>query len=121
MCRSHYSGAIPYPVTPTVAPPRGENRQNPPSASNRACPHSWTGVRTLQRVQTALHTPAGSDATEGVQEIERRLVPRSSQHSDAILLDRDLWNRIRGVSTDDPQEAWPPERHRLDFIKDPRP
>ncbi|GHC72954.1 peptidyl-dipeptidase Dcp [Nocardiopsis terrae] len=72
---------------------------------------------TLKRVETVLHTLAGSDATEGIREIEREIAPRASQHADAVSLNRDLWARIQQVTTDDPQEAWLLERYRLDFVK----
>ena len=88
----------------------------PPTFDNTIAALERSG-RLLQRVQIVLHTLAGSDATEGIQEIEQLLAPRSSQHFDAVLLNRDLWARIRRVSTDDPQEAWLLERYRLDFIK----
>ncbi len=73
--------------------------------------------RTLHRVEVVLNTLTGSDATDGIQEIERELAPRSAQHSDAILLNRGLWARIQKVVTDDPEEAWLLERYRIDFVK----
>lgn len=73
--------------------------------------------RTLHRVEVVLNTLAASDATDGIQEIEKELAPRSAQHSDAILLNRGLWTRIQKVVTDDPEEAWLLERYRIDFVK----
>lgn len=72
---------------------------------------------TLTRVQTVLDTLAGSHATEAVQEIEEWIAPRAAQHGDAILLNRDLWERVRSVTTSDPEEAWLLERYRTDFVK----
>ncbi|MFE9246962.1 M3 family metallopeptidase [Nocardiopsis sp. NPDC006938] len=72
---------------------------------------------TLRRVEVVLNTLTGSDATDGIREIEKEIVPRSTRHSDAISLNRELWARIQQVSTDDPQEAWLLERYRLDFVK----
>ncbi|WP_017572781.1 M3 family metallopeptidase [Nocardiopsis halotolerans] len=71
----------------------------------------------LDRVETVLHTLAGSDATDGIQEIEREIAPRSARHRDAISLNRDLWARVRRVTTSDPREARLLERYRLDFVK----
>ena len=73
--------------------------------------------RTLGRVETVLHTLAGSDATEAIQELERELVPRSIRHWDSIFLNRALWDRIKRISTTDPEEAHLLERYRLDFVK----
>ena len=73
--------------------------------------------RTLNRVEVVLNTLAAADATDGIQEIEKELAPRSTQHSDAILLNRGLWARIQKVATDDPEEAWLLERYRIDFVK----
>lgn len=72
---------------------------------------------TLGRVEVVLHTLTGSDASDGIREIEKEIAPRSTRHRDAISLNRDLWTRIQQVSTDDPQEAWLLERYRLDFVK----
>ncbi|WP_017544356.1 M3 family metallopeptidase [Nocardiopsis prasina] len=72
---------------------------------------------TLRRVEVVLHTLTGSDASDGIREIEKEIAPRSTRHRDAISLNRDLWARIQQVSTDDPQEAWLLERYRLDFVK----
>ncbi|MBQ1082287.1 M3 family metallopeptidase [Nocardiopsis sp. B62] len=72
---------------------------------------------TLGRVEVVLHTLTGSDASDGIREIEKEIAPRSTRHRDAISLNRDLWARIQQVSTDDPQEAWLLERYRLDFVK----
>ena len=72
---------------------------------------------TLKRVETVLHTLTGSDATDGIREIEERIVPLAARHRDAISLNRELWARIQQVTTDDPQEAWLLERYRLDFVK----
>ena len=73
--------------------------------------------RTLRRVETVLHTLAGSDATEAIQELEQELTPRSTRHWDSIFLNRALWDRIKRVSTTDPQETHLLERYRLDFVK----
>lgn len=71
---------------------------------------------TLKRVETVLHTLTGSDATDGIREIEEKIVPLAARHRDAISLNRELWARIQQVTTDDPEEAWLLERYRLDFV-----
>lgn len=73
--------------------------------------------RTLRRVETVLHTLAGSDATDAIQELEAELAPRATQHQDAILLDRGLWERVKRVTTTDPEESRLLERYRLDFVQ----
>ncbi|WP_159942855.1 MULTISPECIES: M3 family metallopeptidase [unclassified Nocardiopsis] len=72
---------------------------------------------TLRRVEAVLHTLAGSDATDAVQEIEQRIAPEAARHRDAVTLNRDLWARVRRVTTSDPQESRLLERYRLDFVK----
>ncbi|WP_017579272.1 M3 family metallopeptidase [Nocardiopsis valliformis] len=72
---------------------------------------------TLKRVEVVLHTLTGSDATDGIREIEEKIVPLAARHRDAISLNRELWARIQQVTTDDPQESWLLERYRLDFVK----
>jgi peptidyl-dipeptidase Dcp len=72
---------------------------------------------TLKRVETVLHTLTSSDATDGIREIEEKIVPLAARHRDAISLNRELWARIQQVTTDDPQESWLLERYRLDFVK----
>ncbi|WP_017604137.1 M3 family metallopeptidase [Nocardiopsis alkaliphila] len=73
--------------------------------------------RTLRRVETVLHTLAGSDATEAIQELEQELTPRSTRHWDSIFLNRALWDRVKRVCTTDPEETRLLERYRLDFVK----
>ncbi|MFC9937576.1 M3 family metallopeptidase [Nocardiopsis alba] len=88
----------------------------PPTFENTIAALERSG-RTLNRVETVLHTLAGSDATEAVQELERELSPKATRHRDAIYLDRGLWDRIKRVTTSDPEEATLLERYRLDYIK----
>ena len=89
----------------------------PPTFDNTVAALERSG-RTLNRVETvALHTLAASDATDGLQEIERELAPRSAGHRDAVFLDRGLWQRIKQVTTDDPEESRLLERYRTDFVK----
>lgn len=89
----------------------------PPTFDNTIAALERSG-QTLNRVETvALHTLAGSDATDGIQQIERELAPRSAGHRDAVFLDRGLWQRIKQVTTDDPEESHLLEQYRTDFVK----
>ncbi|MEE2039166.1 M3 family metallopeptidase [Nocardiopsis sp. CT-R113] len=72
--------------------------------------------RTLHRVETVFHTLAGSDATDGIREIEKEIAPRAANHRDAISLHRGLWERIKRVTASDPEEARLLERYRTDFV-----
>ncbi|MFD3686900.1 M3 family metallopeptidase [Nocardiopsis sp. NPDC058631] len=71
--------------------------------------------RTLHRVETVFRTLAGSDATDGIREIEKEIAPRAANHRDAISLHRALWERIKQVTASDPEEARLLERYRTDF------
>lgn len=89
----------------------------PPTFDNTVAALERSG-QTLNRVETvALHTLAASDATDGIQEIERELAPRSAGHRDSVFLDRGLWERIKQVTTDDPEESHLLEKYRTDFVK----
>ncbi|GHD25116.1 peptidyl-dipeptidase Dcp [Nocardiopsis kunsanensis] len=90
---------------------------DPPTFDNTIAALERSG-QTLNRVETvALHTLAASDATDGIQQIERELAPRSAGHRDAVFLDRGLWQRIKQVATDDPEESQLLEHYRTDFVK----
>lgn len=88
----------------------------PPTFDNTVAALERSG-QMLKRVNTVLNTLTSSDATEGIQEIERELAPRSARHRDAIFLNRELWRRITRVVTDDPEEKHLLERYRTDFVK----
>ncbi|GAB3735142.1 M3 family metallopeptidase [Nocardiopsis nanhaiensis] len=88
----------------------------PPTFDNTIAALERSGA-TLRRMEAVFHTLAGSDATDGIEELEKEIAPRAAQHADAISLNRDLWARIQQVTTDDPQEARLLERYRLDFVK----
>lgn len=90
--------------------------QEPPTFDNTIAALERSGA-TLRRMEAVFHTLAGSDATDGIEELEKEIAPRAAQHADAISLNRDLWARIQQVTTDDPQEARLLERYRLDFVK----
>ncbi|MFF4992691.1 M3 family metallopeptidase [Streptosporangium saharense] len=73
--------------------------------------------QVLYRTTTVFSTVAASDATDRIREIETEVFPKLTKHGDAIRLNRALYERIRQVSTDDPQEAWLLEKYRVDFVR----
>nr|WP_055505149.1 M3 family metallopeptidase [Nonomuraea pusilla] len=88
----------------------------PPTFENTIAALERSG-RVLGRAATAFFTVAASNSTDGVMEIEKRISPELSKHSDAIRLNRALWARIKQVATDDPEEAWLLEKYRDDFVR----
>ncbi|MEV4091956.1 M3 family metallopeptidase [Streptosporangium saharense] len=73
--------------------------------------------QVLYRTTTVFSTVAASDATDRIREIETEVFPKLTKHGDAIRLNRALYERIKQVSTDDPQEAWLLEKYRVDFVR----
>ncbi|MFF5208783.1 M3 family metallopeptidase [Streptosporangium sp. NPDC000396] len=71
----------------------------------------------LKRTSTVFFSIASSDATDGIREIESEISPKLTKHSDAIHLNRALYERIKQVATDDPEEAWLLEKYREDFVR----
>ncbi|MFG3440167.1 M3 family metallopeptidase [Nonomuraea sp. NPDC047897] len=88
----------------------------PPTFDNTIAALERSG-RILQRTATAFFSVVASDSTDGVMEIEKRISPELTRHSDAIRLDRALWARIKQVTTEDPEEAWLLEKYRDDFVR----
>ncbi|WP_101787919.1 M3 family metallopeptidase [Nonomuraea indica] len=88
----------------------------PPTFDNTIAALERSG-RLLQRTATAFFSVVASDSTDGVMEIEKRISPELTRHSDAIRLNRALWERIRRVTTEDPEEAWLLEKYRDDFVR----
>ncbi len=73
--------------------------------------------RLLRRASTAFFTLVSSHSTDTVKALEAEIRPRLSAHSDAIYMDRTLFERIMQVEASDPEEAWVLERYRLDFTR----
>ncbi|MFD0886115.1 M3 family metallopeptidase [Streptosporangium algeriense] len=71
----------------------------------------------LYRTTIVFSSVAASDATDRIREIETEIFPKLTKHDDAIRLNRALYERIKQVSTDDPQEAWLLEKYRVDFVR----
>ncbi|GGO65089.1 M3 family metallopeptidase [Nonomuraea cavernae] len=88
----------------------------PPTFDNTIAALERSG-RILERTATAFFSVAASDSTNAVLEIEKRISPKLTKHSDAIRLNRALWGRIKQVTTEDAEEAWLLEKYREDFIR----
>jgi peptidyl-dipeptidase Dcp len=88
----------------------------PPTFENTIAALERSG-RILDRTATAFFTMASSNTSDGIMEIEKRISPELTRHSDAIRLNRALWARIKQVTTDDPEEAWLLEKYREDFVR----
>ncbi|MEU0517025.1 M3 family metallopeptidase [Streptosporangium sp. NPDC006007] len=71
----------------------------------------------LKRTVTVFSSIAASDATDRVRELETEVYPRLTKHGDAVRLNRALYERIKQVSTEDPEEAWLLEKYRVDFVR----
>lgn len=71
----------------------------------------------LKRTATVFMSIASSDATDGIREIETEILPKLTKHGDAIHLNRALYERIKQVATEDPEEAWLLEKYRVDFVR----
>lgn len=88
----------------------------PPTFENTIAALERSG-RILDRTATAFFTMASSNTSDGIMEIEKRISPELTRHSDAIRLNRALWARIKQVTTDDPEEAWLLEKYGEDFVR----
>ncbi|GAB2935593.1 M3 family metallopeptidase [Nonomuraea fastidiosa] len=88
----------------------------PPTFENTITALERSG-RILDRTTTVFFSVASSNTTDGIMEIEKQISPQLTRHSDAILLNRRLWERIKQVTTDDPEESWLLEKYRQDFIR----
>ncbi|NUW45303.1 M3 family metallopeptidase [Nonomuraea rhodomycinica] len=88
----------------------------PPTFDNTVAALERSG-RLLARTATAFYSVAASASTDGIMEIEKRISPELTRHSDAIRLNRALWARVKQVATEDPEEAWLLEKYREDFVR----
>lgn len=88
----------------------------PPTFDNTVAALERSG-RILGRTATVFFSIASSDSTDGIMAIETEISPRLTQHSDEIHLNRELWARIKQVSTEDAEEAWLLEKYREDFVR----
>jgi peptidyl-dipeptidase Dcp len=94
----------------------------PPTFDNTLVALERSG-RVLQRVSAAFFNVTSSDTSPELQEIEGRVVPLLSAHSDAIMLDAALYRRIRELYDRrdelglEPEPAWLLERYHTDFVR----
>ncbi|MEV4837100.1 M3 family metallopeptidase [Nonomuraea sp. NPDC049486] len=88
----------------------------PPTFDNTIAALERSG-RILDRTATVFFSVAASNTSDTLMEIEKRVSPELTRHSDAIRLNRALWARIKRVTTDDPEQAWLLEKYREDFIR----
>ncbi|WP_238006022.1 M3 family metallopeptidase [Dactylosporangium sp. AC04546] len=94
----------------------------PPTFENTLVALERSG-RILQRVSAAFFNLASSDTSPQLQEIEKAVVPQLSAHSDAIMLDRGLYGRVRELYERraelglDAEPAWLLERYHTDFVR----
>ncbi|WP_211658632.1 M3 family metallopeptidase [Phytoactinopolyspora halophila] len=82
----------------------------PPTFENTIVALERSG-QLLERVSLAFFNQTAADADETVQEIEAEISPKLSAHHDAIMLDPDLFARIKAVH--DAGEELDPESQRL--------
>ncbi|MFG1945092.1 M3 family metallopeptidase [Nonomuraea sp. NPDC048826] len=89
---------------------------DPPTFDNTIAALERAG-RILDRTATVFFSVAASNTSDAIMELEKRISPELTRHSDAIRLNRALWARIKQVTTDDPEQAWLLEKYREDFIR----
>ncbi|GAA4571221.1 M3 family metallopeptidase [Planotetraspora kaengkrachanensis] len=71
----------------------------------------------LDRVSTVFFNQVSSDATPGVQEIQKDVTPRLAAHADAVHLDAKLFARIQAVEAADDEQRWLLDRYLTDFTR----
>ncbi|MEU8174615.1 M3 family metallopeptidase [Microbispora hainanensis] len=71
----------------------------------------------LERVSAVFFNQASSDATPGVQEIQKDVTPKLSKHADAIHLNARLFARIQAVEPADEEQRWLLKRYVTDFTR----
>lgn len=71
----------------------------------------------LERVSAVFFNQVSSDATPGVQEIQKDVTPKLAKHADAIHLNAKLFARIRAVEAADDEQRWLLKRYLTDFTR----
>ncbi|WP_106537780.1 M3 family metallopeptidase [Haloactinopolyspora alba] len=84
---------------------------DPPTFENTVVALERSG-QTLQRVAAVFFNLASSDASPEIQAIQQEVSPALAAHSDAIHLDRRLFERVTALTNDD-TSALDPESRRL--------
>ncbi|WP_285773968.1 M3 family metallopeptidase [Microtetraspora sp. NBRC 13810] len=92
----------------------------PPTFANTIGALERSGA-VLGRVSAVFFNQASSDSTPEVREIQKEITPRLTEHSDAIHLDRALFERIKTLhaakDTLPPAESWLLTRYHTDFVR----
>ncbi len=95
-------------------------RRDMPTFGNTMIPLEQSG-RTLNRVATVFFTKSSADSTDFTNELEEKLAPLLSAHSDAIRLDAQLYWRITTLHDQldtlelDAESRYLVERHYMEF------
>ena len=71
----------------------------------------------LDRVSTVFFNQASSDATPGVQEIQKDITPKLAKHADAVHLNAKLFARIQAVEAADEEQRRLLDRYLTDFTR----
>lgn len=89
-----------------------------PTFDNTLVPLERSGT-ALSRVLRVFYNKAGADSSATVDAVRAEFAPRLAAHSDAILLDAALWERIQAVAGQtaelDPEASYLVERYAADF------
>jgi peptidyl-dipeptidase Dcp len=94
----------------------------PPTLENTLVALERSG-RLLWRVSVVLSTMSGAHTSEAIQRIEAEIEPRLAAHSDAILLDRRLYERISALYEErdgldlDAESRRLVERYHTEFVR----
>ena len=90
----------------------------PPTFENTLVPLRSSGT-TLSRVMRVFWNKAGSDSNDKIDEVRSTYAPRLAAHSDAILLDPVLYQRLQAVHEQrdglDPEARYLVERYVTEF------
>jgi len=88
----------------------------PPTFSNTIEALERSG-ELLDRVSTVFFNQVSSDATPGVQEVQKDITPRLAKHADAVHLNAKLFARIQAVEAADEEQRWLLDRYLTDFTR----
>ncbi|KQY99313.1 hypothetical protein ASD19_05425 [Microbacterium sp. Root53] len=87
-------------------------REDEPTFDNTMVALERAGA-LLERVLLAFYTVSAADATPAIQDVDERLAPLMSAHTDAIQLDARLYARIRALHDRIEELGLEPEERRL--------
>ncbi|MCD1268763.1 M3 family peptidase [Microbacterium sp. MEC084] len=87
-------------------------REDEPTFDNTMVALERAGA-LLERVLLAFYTVSAADATPAIQDVDERLAPLMSAHTDAIELDARLYARIRALHDRIEELGLEPEERRL--------